>query len=207
MYIKQIVQFVLLLLLLIILYVFYAKYFNKNVVKVQGNTISEPIDNTNKKQNSTEKNNGENIIKNLKYEVTLFNKDRYIIESETSELFSQNNLSILSMKNVLATIIGNQKFPITISSNKAMYNNLNNDTNFRENVIIKYKDNLITADKMDLSFKDNLIKVYDKVVINGEKLLIKTDIVQIDLITKKINISMIEKKKNVEILTKKNVKY
>lgn len=207
MYIKQIVQFVLLLLLLIILYVFYAKYFNKNIVKVQGNTISEPIDNTNKKQNSTEKNNGENIIKNLKYEVTLFNKDRYIIESETSELFSQNNLSILSMKNVLATIIGNQKFPITISSNKAMYNNLNNDTNFRENVIIKYKDNLITADKMDLSFKDNLIKVYDKVVINGEKLLIKTDIVQIDLITKKINISMIEKKKNVEILTKENVKY
>lgn len=207
MYIKQIVQFVLLLLLLIILYVFYAKYFNKNIVKVQGNTISEPIDNTNKKQNSTEKNNGENIIKNLKYEVTLFNKDRYIIESETSELFSQNNLSILSMKNVLATIIGNQKFPITISSNKAMYNNLNYDTNFRENVIIKYKDNLITADKMDLSFKDNLIKVYDKVVINGEKLLIKTDIVQIDLITKKINISMIEKKKNVEILTKENVKY
>lgn len=207
MYIKQIVQFVLLLLLLIILYVFYAKYFNKNIVKVQSNTISEPIDNTNKKQNSTEKNNGENIIKNLKYEVTLFNKDRYIIESETSELFSQNNLSILSMKNVLATIIGNQKFPITISSNKAMYNNLNYDTNFRENVIIKYKDNLITADKMDLSFKDNLIKVYDKVVINGEKLLIKTDIVQIDLITKKINISMIEKKKNVEILTKENVKY
>ena len=195
MYIKQIVQFVLLLLLLIILYVFYAKYFNKNNVKVQGNTISEPIDNTNKKQNSTEKNNGENIIKNLKYEVTLFNKDRYIIESDTSELLSQNNLSILSMKNVLATIIGNQKFPITISSNKAMYNNLNNDTNFRENVIIKYKDNLITADKMDLSFKDNLIKVYDKVVINGEKLLIKTDIVQIDLITKKINISMNEKKK------------
>jgi lipopolysaccharide export system protein LptA len=79
---------------------------------------------------------------------------------------------------------------ITISSNKAIYNNNNYNSFFRENVKIIYSDNLIYADKMNLNFLENKIIIYENVKYIGSYGQLKTDNISIDLLTKEIQIYM-----------------
>ena len=63
-----------------------------------------------------------------------------------------NNIETVDMTNPIAEITYTDNTLITISSNKAIYNNNNYNSFFRENVKINYSNNLIYADKMNLNF-------------------------------------------------------
>ena len=107
------------------------------------------------------------------------------------------------MQKVIAIFIDKNNIPLTVISDKAIYNNSNYNTKFRENVKIEYLNNIILADKMDLNFENNTILIFDNVNYNGTQGNLLTDIIKINLITKKIDIYMKDYKDNVKIKTNK----
>ena len=190
---KRVIQLILFLFLIFISFIFYQNYFKKNT-KVQIKS-----DQTKGRVLETTENN---LIKNLKYEVTLDQDNQYIITSNLSEITYENNIEVVKMQTVKAIFKDKTNIPILITSEEATYNNDTHNTNFSKNVKISYLNNLILSDKMDLNFADNLILIYENVKYDGLQGAVKADNVKINLITKKIEIYMDNDKDKVEVETK-----
>ena len=194
---KRYIQLILILILIIISFFFYKSYFLDDK-KINLNNKKT----NNKITNADEKNSNNNLIKNLKYEVKLDQDKQYIITADLSELTYEDDVELVNMQKVKATFISEDNIPLTITSETAIYNSLNHNTNFRKNVQVEYLSNIIVADKMDINFQENIITIYENVKYDGLEMNMKTDNIKINLITKKIDIYMNNNSKNVEIETK-----
>ena len=190
---KRIIQLILFFIIILTSLIFYQTYL-KEIKKT-----SIIIDKT---QNKIIEENQNNLIQNLKYEVRLDQNNQYIITSDLSEITYENDIEIVKMQKVTAIFIDGKNIPLTITSDKAIYNNSNYNTNFSDNIQIEYLNNVILSDKMDLDFKNNVINIFGNVQYDGIQGSVKTDNIKINLITKKIDIYMNKYNKNVEVITK-----
>ena len=188
---KRIVKYFLIIFLVLISLLGYKLFFKK---KTQTENITLKEGNLENTEN--------NIIRNLQYNINLNNNNKYSITADTGVLSYNDNIEIVDMTNTMAKILYNDNSSIIISSNKAIYNNYNYNSFFRENVKIKYSNNLIYADKMNLNFIENKIIIYENVEYIGSYGQLKTDNISIDLLTKEIQIYMNNDKDNVEIISK-----
>ena len=190
---KKVSQLLLIFFLVLISIFFYFYYFksteqiNKSNDKVKNEILSE---------------NQNNLIKNLEYQVKFDNNSQYLISADLSELIYEDNVEIVKMQKVKAKFINEENLPLKITSDKANYNNSNYNTEFSQNIVIQYEDNLIKSENLDLNFTENIVIIYNNVVYEGLNGLAKTDNIKIDLITKKINIFMNEEKKKIELISK-----
>ena len=128
---KRIIQLSLLLLLAFISFELYKEYFQETK-KLSSKTIVTSIDSNIENKN--------NLIKNLQYEVVIDQKNKYIIKSDMGEITYEGENEIVKMTNVTGLLLDKFNSPITITSDKAFYNNTNYNTNFFENVKIQYLD-------------------------------------------------------------------
>ena len=157
---KKVIQLSIFFFILISVFIFYKTYFYEDKKK---QVLTRNSD------NQLIKKSEDNFIKNLKYEVRLDQNNYYKITAEESEIHYVNNSEkggdsneeIVKMSNVKALILDQNNLPIVITSKKAVYNNSNYNTNFREDVLIEYMDYKILADKLDLNFQKNIIKMLD----------------------------------------------
>ena len=190
---KRIIQLILFSVIILTSLIFYQTYLKE----VKKTSIS--IDKT---QNKVIEGNQNNLIQNLKYEVRLDQDNQYIITSDLSEITYENDIEIVKMQKVTAIFMDGKNIPLIITSDKAVYNNSNYNTNFSDNIQIEYLNNVILSDKMDLDFNNNIINIFGNVQYDGIQGSVKTDNIKINLITKKIDIYMDKDKNNVEIITK-----
>ena len=139
---KKIIQLSLFSLIVLIGIFFYNEYFLN-------------IDTPEKKNlESTENflsNEKSNIIKNLRYDVSLDNNTKYNITSDFSELIYIDGTELVKMQNVVAIFIDENNVPLIIKSENAIFNNTTYNTNFSNNVKIRYLDNIIDSNKLDLN--------------------------------------------------------
>ena len=173
---KKISQLLLIFFLVLISIFFYLYYF-KNTEQVNKSN--------NKIKNEILSENQNNLIKNLKYQVKFDNNSQYLISADLSELIYEDNVEIVKMQKVEANFINEENLPLKITSDKANYNNSNYNTEFSQNIVIQYEDNLIKSENLDLNFTENIVIIYNNVVYEGLNGLAKTDNIKIDLITKK----------------------
>ncbi len=190
---KRVIQLILFLILIFSSIIVYLTYFSENKDKQIKTDIIKNDQSSDQTKN--------NVIKNLKYEVRFDQDSQYIITADLSEITYDNNVELVSMQKVIAIYIDKNNIPTVITSDKAIYNNSNYNTNFSENIQIEYMDNTILADNMDLDFSNDIIKIYENITYKGTRGTIKTDNIKIDLITKKIDIYMNNKKDNVKVIT------
>ena len=199
---NRIIQLILFSFLIIIISVFYFKYFKKNhkaetanTLSITSSSIQKEDDLTNQKEN--------NIIKNLKYEISIRENNDYEIMSELSELTYKDGTELILMTKVTAILTDENNNSIIITSNKAIYNNTNYNTSFEDNVKIQYLNNIILADNMFLDFKENFISVKNNVKYNGSLGNLEADNIKINLITKKIDVFMNNNNENIVITSSK----
>ncbi len=190
---KRTIQFVLLTFLILIAVVFYKIYLS---------SPEQLKETTTKNENQQTLENENNLIKNLKYDVKFDGNKQYIITADLSEISYQDDIEIVNMQKVIAIFVDENNIPLTITSNYAVYNNSNYNTNFSDDVRIDYENNAIVANKMDINFSENSITIYENVNYEGLQGIISADFVKIDLITKKIQIYMNDNKKKVKVITK-----
>ena len=171
---KTIIQFLFFLLFLIIIFLFYHKYFPSN---------KKPLNTLITGDNSKNLESKTNLIKDMSYETTDSNGNKYFIYSKYGEVDIDNS-DIILMKNVFARVEIFEKDTIYINSLSARYDVINYETNFSKDVQLKYLDHTIFAENMDLSFQKNFAWLYTNVVYKGSDYELFADKIEIDLITK-----------------------
>ena len=145
---KKVIKLILFLLLIIISVIFYKVYFSENKrSKVEVNIPEE-------EQIANPENN---LIKNLRYEVKLDEKNQYVITSDLSEITYEEGREIVKMQKVTAILLNQKNIPLIITSELATYNNFNYNTKFSQNVRVEYLNNKIFSDKLDFDYNNNLI--------------------------------------------------
>ena len=188
----QVGLFSIIILILIIIFSMYKNYNKKNV-----NIINDKRETLNKSEEINS-----NIIKNIEYFSQDENNNTYKINSEYGKI-NPNKPNLILMENVFAEIILGDSEPISIYSDFALYDNINYDTNFYENVKLAHVFHKITSEKIDLAFKDNLVFISDNVIYKNLNTKLRADEVRINLLTKDIKIFMNETSKKIRI-EKKN---
>ena len=128
--------------------------------------------------------------------------NKYEITSETGEIDLQNP-DIIFMNNVKAQINLANHPTIYISSNYAKYNTKNYETYFRSNVLLEYMKHSATSGNLNLSFENNLISMYEKIIYKNPEAQLAADRLEIDLLTKNSKIFMDDKSKKIKMIAKK----
>lgn len=191
---KKLLQLFLLIILITISYFSYQNYFKSDDVTIIKNNIED-----NKGIAEDEKGN---FIKNLRYEVKFDNSTEYTLSAEKSEIIYEDETETVLMKKVNAFFIDKNGLPLIIEAENALYNNSNYNTNFTNNVVIKYMGNLIRSSNLDLNFSENIVTIYNNVVYDGIKGLLKADNIKINIETRDIEIFMNNSKDKIEITSK-----
>ena len=189
---KTIFQFFILSSIVIIILGVYFLYFtgNKNIVAIKSKV------------------NENNFIKNeddLITEMKYFSEDnkgnKYEIESDYG-VINPDQTNLIKMSEVKATVYLSNGEKIFIRSKQAEYNNDNNDTTFSGSVKMNYGNNEISAENLELSFRNNFVTLYKDVNYdNGISNLI-ADKVMIDLVKKNTKILMNDKNRNILVRSK-----
>jgi lipopolysaccharide assembly outer membrane protein LptD (OstA) len=144
-----------------------------------------------------------NIIQNIEYSSNDSLNNQFIIKAKFGEVLEKKTLIL--MKEVEAIVIFSNSEKITITASNAIYNTTNQDTNFKENVIIKYGEQHITCNRVDMQFRNYKVKLYDNVIYNYINTKLLADVIEIDLLTKSSKIYMNKKNTKVEAMYKNNV--
>ena len=196
MYKKIIIQlFLLLTLVTITTFVFFFYFKEKEILK-ENNIQIKKI--TKHKINE----NTASLMKNMVYSFSDLNGNNYEILSEFGKV-DINDPDKIFMTNVSATIHLKNESPIKIVSKFANYNKNDHETKFFENVKIMYKIHKATSQNLNLSFKSNLVTMYNKIIYTKPGTKLFADQLQIDLLTKNSKIFMNNKFEKIKIINKK----
>ncbi len=197
--IKKVSQYGLLIILFVSSIIFYYIYFYEDTKKIKKNELDKvlpkkiPIDN----EDDTIK----NIIENLKYVSEDLVGNTYTVTAQSATL-KEDKINEVQLFEVNAEIKRKDNEVIYIYSKTANYNKINNNTIFKKRVNVKYGDQKIDSETLNLNFENNLIEILDNVRYAGKNTKINADKVEIDLIYKKLKISMINKNDKVNIISK-----
>ena len=196
---KKVFQYGLIILLFVASFLFYQKYFADDIKTVEKNLSNNMLEKTdsNIEQNNTDK----NIIENLKYVSEDLLGNIYTVVAQSATL-KEDKISEVQLFEVNAKISRQDQEVIYIYSKTANYNKINNNTVFRKKVNVKYGDQTIDSETLNLNFEDNLIEILDNVYYVNKNTKINADKVEIDLLYKKLKISMINKNDKVSIISK-----
>tara|TARA_B110000196_G_scaffold314985_1_gene323890 strand:+ start:1549 stop:2133 length:585 start_codon:yes stop_codon:yes gene_type:complete len=188
---KIFLQLILTSIIIIISVIFFRVYFVKeNIKNVSKNNVI--------KENNLEKKKS-NLIHNIEYTSRDNEDNNYIITSELGEL-NDDQPELILMKNVNAIINLSNSTPINISADNAIYNNINYNTNFYDNVLITYDEHIITSNNFDLIFEKNLGIISNEITYKNLNTKLQADKVEINLITKNSKIFMNDKSKKIKIV-------
>ena len=186
---KIIIQVFLFLLIIIISVIFFKFYFKPtNLTK----EYDSKINNSDSNQN--------NLMSNIKYFAADKIGNEYIVQSKLAE-FDPNQPNLILMEEVTGVIQFTNSSPILISSDKAIYNKLNHDTKFFENVLATYDDHKISSQNLELFFDKNLASISKKIIYKNLNTELRADRIEIDLVTKNSKILMDKKTKKVKVIT------
>ena len=197
---KRVILSTLFLILSISSVLFYDKYFKK--LDESENLVTENlvIDNSAKSLIKSIDKKKSNFIKNLEYEISTIDENKYKITSESSEITYKDGQELILMNKVKAVLNNKTKdidYLFFISAEKGVYNNFNYYTKFEDNVEIRYEDNLIYADELILDLENNLVLIKDNVKYNGVVGILEADNIKLNLITMKTDIFMNNTNKNI----------
>ena len=186
---KIIIQVFLFLLIIIISVIFFKFYFKPiNLTK----EYDSKINNSDSNQN--------NLMSNIKYFAADKIGNEYIVQSKLAE-FDPNQPNLILMEEVTGVIQFINSSPILINSDKAIYNKLNHDTKFFENVLAVYDDHKISSQNLELFFDKNLASISKKIIYKNLNTELRADRIEIDLVTKNSKILMDKKTKKVKVIT------
>ena len=198
---KSIIQLSLILVICILSYIFYKFFINTPASeKISPKNIDLTFEQKDTKKTSDVKNkDGE--IENLTYFSEDLAGNQYSIKAQSASSENQNNNNL--MVGVSAEINFINKEKLVINSKFAEYNQLNNNTIFKENVNITYLIYKINSDVVILNFENNMIEVYGNIIFKSDNNILYADKVTLNMITKNLKILMNDEKD--DILVKGNI--
>ena len=189
---KLFFQFFLISLVLFLSYNFFNNYFSQE-----------------KKIETIKKSNDKLDLNTIK-DITYLSKDDsgnvYEITAK-SGLPIDDKINIIKLKNVNAIIKFDNDKRIIVSSDIAIYDQENYDTEFKENVKINFETHNISCDNLKTEFTKNMAYISGNIIYNNLSTKLFADVMEIDLQTKSTKTYMLNKKNKVEINYTSNGNY
>ena len=139
-----------------------------------------------------------NIIENVNYNATDSKGNEYTINATKGEIDISNN-DIIFLTDVVALIKLKNSENIKITSDFGKYNIKNYDTIFSKNVLVKYVDNNIKSEYLDLSIQRDTMIISKKVIYKNLSNILKADVIEMNLTSKNIKIFMHSNNKKVNV--------
>ena len=193
---KNILQIILFLIIIIIIFgIYLLSQKNQNIKLLKKNDIQESI-----LEENTD--NDSNLMKDIEYLSKDNNGNQYKINSNFGQIDDKNQDLIL-MTNVKAIISLSNKEKILIFSDFARYNSKNYETDFYDNVKLNYISHNIQAQKLNLSFENNLVSMSDNIIYKNLDTNIIADKLEINLLNKETKVFMRDSNQKIKILTKR----
>ena len=187
----QIIILISILIITAFVYFVYFKNDDKILVKSDGEVSSNNLIK-----------NKDDLITEMKYYSEDEKGNRYEIEADYGEI-NPDQSNLIRMNKVEAIVYLSNGEKIFINSDRAEYNNDNNDTTFNGSVEMNYNNHELFAENLDLSFRNNFVTLYNKVNYNNGISKLIADKILIDLINKNTKILMDNENNN--ILVKSNL--
>ena len=184
---KTLIQIILGVLILIISGLFYNYYFSQKKIE----TSKKEKINTDKIKKTD---SSGNIIKDIIYESRDEKGNIYTIKSEYGEFNDAVSDTILMTK-VSAIIKFNDGSSMTMRSENAKYDIVSYDTNFFNDVEMDYLDHKVSADNINIYFKDSKLEAFNNLVYRNLDLSLIADKIEINLIEKSSKIFMFDNEK------------
>ena len=186
-------QLILFFIIIFIIILFLFKYLIK--------TETSDIKKIELSQNSSK--NFSNSIQDIEYKSNDTLGNQYLIKAKYGEILDQNK-NLIAMKGVEAQIIFKNYEKIIIIASTAIYNITNYDTNFEDNILIKYGEHEIICNNVDLLFMDHKIKLYNNINYYNLNIDLLADEMEIDLLTKNSTIFMNNQDKRIKMIYNSN---
>ena len=192
---KTLIQILLGLIIIFILVFSYTKYFNQ---KNSDQSLKENIE-----VEDTNDAKGD-VIEGIEYISNDNQGNIYIVKAKNGKNESENT-NLITLYNVEAILKFDKKKKITVTSNKAIYNTLNNNTDFMNDVIVVYGKHNIFCDKIIANFSENYAKLFGNLIYNNDLTKLYADQMEIDLFNRTSKTSMFNKKDKVKIIKKNGI--
>lgn len=182
---KIVIQLIIFSLIIFLFFFFYRNYLKQE----NENILNEPISNVEFRDIQN------NVVKDITYK-KLYNStgDEFLIKAAYGE-FTDDDNQIIIITDVNALINRNDGTTVYIKSDKAKYDTINNDTNFTDNVELRYLDHKINSDFLDIIFSQNLIQAYGNLIYQSLEYKLFADKIDLDMNTKNTKIFMFDKSK------------
>ena len=187
---NRVIQFSLVITIIIL---FFTTYYYSDKDKIVDANKNSSTENASKLTEETS-----NITENVNYTGTNNRGTFFELNANLAKVF-YDKPNISNMKIVNAVISLSDGREINIKSDYAIYDKSTNNTNFMGNILVTESNNQITCDNLDLIMSENLIKIFNNVIYDGEKGFIRSDKVDIDILKNEANIFMFEKNDKVRV--------
>ena len=185
---KTYTQISLIILVLVIISYVYFAYF-KVTKEIPLKTVDD---------NSTKKmvKGSDDLISDMSYFSEDNKGNRYEIFSEYGTI-NPDKSNLIFMEKVTAVVYLSDGQNVYINSNKAKYNDEENDTSFSGSVKMIYGEHIINSEYLDLSFKNQTASVYDNVKYKSNLSNLSADKIFINFVSKNTKIQMNDENSNI----------
>ena len=187
MFLKKRKIIVLIILILIPVFFFFYKKFDSS------NKLDLDLE-----VNLSNEKNEINLIEGIEYSSKDNEQNSYLIKAMSGSI-DENNSNLIRLNKVKANLNFDFSENIYVFSDFAIYNTLNHDTKFFNNVKISYKNHQVTANNLNVEFSKNIANLSDNVYYKNKEYKIFADQIDVDLLKRKTKIYMFEKKEKVKI--------
>ena len=174
--------------ILLIIFFVYLVYFK--------NIDNKLVENEDKSSAKVLLESSDDLIKEMSYYSEDNKGNKYEIKSEYG-FINPEKTNLILMDNVKAVIYLANGEKIYIGSDKAEYNNNNNDTAFNGSVKMNYNEHKITSENLNLSFQDKVVTLNNNVNYISNISNLEADKISIDFLNKNTKIQMNDEYKNV----------
>lgn len=185
---KTYTQISLIIIVLVIISYVYFAYF-KVTKEIPIKTVDD---------NSTKKmvKGSDDLISDMSYFSEDNKGNRYEIFSEYGTI-NPDKSNLIFMEKVTAVVYLSDGQNVYINSNKAKYNDEENDTSFSGSVEMIYGEHVINSEYLDLSFKNQTASVYDNVKYKSNLSNLSADKIFINFVSKNTKIQMNDENNNI----------
>ena len=104
------------------------------------------------------------------------------------------------MQKVVGEIVFGDSSSLDIVSDNALYNVINYNTNFYDNVFLTYNDHLINSDNLNLIMSENMLTISGNIIYKKQNAIMYADKIEMDIISKDLKIFMNKKSEKIKIL-------
>ncbi len=188
--------FLALIILAIIILFYYSFIFEKNLDEISSE------ENLKKKEIVINKEIAEELV-NIEFNSYDEEGNSYYINAEKAVIeLDDKKKNLVKLYGVVSIINIKTRGIINIYSENAVYNKINHDTSFYNNVRAEYLDSWMISQNLDVNFTEKKTIIYNNVIYKNDQISLNTDKIFFNMSTGDIKLEMLDKTKKVKLETK-----